>query len=199
MRARQPRSGISLGSLLAASVLALALPAALPFGVSAQTAAPAGKADDAKEAAPKQIALSQQKVDGLIAVQKKVREMESKKDPKGTAPKQADAQAGKDLDGIVKANGFASLSDFADTNFSIGMVLSGMDPDGGDYIGTTAALQKEQAQVKADKKMPANEKKEALEEIEAAMKSAPTEKPLPGNIALVKSNLAKLSEGLQGD
>ena len=42
--------------------------------------------------------------------------------------------------------------------------------------------------------MPANEKKEALDELETALKSASTDKPLPGNVDLVKANLKKLND-----
>ena len=47
--------------------------------------------------------------------------------------------------------------------------------------------------------MPANEKKEALDELNEALKSADTEKPSQGNIDLVKTNAAKLSESAQQD
>ncbi len=201
MRARHTRSGLSLGSLLAISVAAAAPPAGLqvalqvawPGTLLAQTAAPAGKETS------KQIALSQQKIDNMVAAQKKVQDIESKAQAKGATPDQADAKSQKEIEGVVKSSGFASMQEFTDTMFSVGMVLSGMDPDSNEYVGTAAALQKEAAQVKADKKMPANEKKEVLDEIEAGIKSAPTEKPLPGNIDLVKANLSKLDQGQKAD
>ncbi len=199
MRASFRRSGVlSFAPLVAVSIAALALPAAVLPGTGAfmgsalaQTKAPGG------ETAPKQIALTQPKIDSLIAAQGKIRDMESKQ-PQGKEPSAADdAKAQKDVDGIVKSSGFASTDEYADTYFTVGMVLSGMDPDGGAYIGTQAALKKQIDEVKADKKMPANEKKEALDELNAAVKSAATDKPMQGNIDLVKANFKKLSDSLQ--
>ena len=203
MRACLSRSRFPLGSLLAVSVAAVVLPAALPGTLKAQTAAPAGQntagQGTAGQDAAKQVALSQQKIDALVAAQKKIQEVESKAESKGATPDQADAKTQKEIESVVKSSGFASMQDFADTMFSVGMVLSGIDPDSNDYIGTVAALKKEQAQVKADKKMAANEKKEVLDEIDAGIKNAPTDKPLPGNIDLVKANIAKLDQGQKAD
>ncbi len=193
MRARSSRSGLSLGSLLAITVVGAALPAIAPAALRAQPAAPA-PAD-----APKQVALSQAKIDSLVAAQKKIQDVEGKAQAKGANADQADAKTQKEVEGIITSSGFGSMKDFADTMYSVGMVLSGMDPDGSDYIGTVAALTKEETQVKADTKMPANEKKEVLDEIQAGIKSAPTEKPLPANIELVKANIGKLDQSQKAD
>lgn len=202
MRACSPRSALTLGSLLAA----LALPAGLVVGSAplfAQTAAPAGKdaAAPAAKDAPKQVALTQAKIDSLVAAQKKIQDIESKAQPKDGAKgaDQADAKTQKEVEGAITSSGFSSMKDFADTMYSVGMVLSGIDPDGNEYIGSVEALKKEEAQVKADKKMPANEKKEVLDEIEAGIKTAPTDKPMPGNIEIVKANMGKLDQSQKAD
>ena len=189
-------------NIVRAAALALSAPlfasAAGATGVAvAQGAAPAhGPAQapaqvPADEPQPKQVKLSQKTIDQLIATQKQIRDAESKQ--KVIDPKSAEAK----VETVAKANGFASMSDFADASYSVGLVLAGTDPDSGAYVGPQAALKKQIDEVKADKKMPPNEKKEALDELNDAMKSATTEKPLPGNIDLVKANAEKLNEGAQ--
>ncbi len=154
----------------------------------------------AEEAAPKQIALSQKTIDSLIATQKQIRDAEAKLTPakgqKAPDPKVLESK----IDGIAKANGFKSMNDFADASYSVGVVLAGLDPESGKYIGAKAALQKQIDEVKADKKMPPNEKKESLDELNEAIKSsANAEKPLPANIDLVTTNAPKLNEGAPSD
>ena len=153
----------------------------------------------AEEPAPKQISLTQKTIDSLIATQKQVREAEAKLTPakgqKAPDPKVLEAK----IEALAKANGFASMNEFADTSYSVGVVLAGLDPESGKYVGAKAALQKQIDEVKADKKMPPNEKKESLQELTEAMKSADTEKPLPANIDIVTKNAAKLNEGASSD
>ena len=146
---------------------------------------------------PKQVKLTQAAIDNLIAAQKQIRAAE------GAAPQDQNAAPDPKLDakiaGIVKSNNFASMGEYTDVSYSVGVVLSGIDPESGNYIGTQAALKKQLEQVKVDKKMPPKEKKEALDELNEAMKSAGDDKPVPGNVDLVKANIAKLNEGQPGD
>ena len=147
------------------------------------------------EAAPKQIKLTQPMIDHLLAAQKQIRTAE------GSAPQNQGDKPDPKLDAkigdIIKSNGFASMSDFSDASYSVGVVLAGMDPESGNYIGAQAALKKQLDEVNADKKMPPKEKKEALDELNEAMKSSSNDKPLPGNVDIVKANAAKLNEGTQ--
>ena len=176
---------------------AIGLTVAVSAAVLVAPIANVGIAWAQQDAAPKQIKLTQPIVDHLIAAQKQIRTAE------GSAPQDQNAAADPKLEakmaGIIKSSGFASMSDFSDASYSVGMVLSGMDPEGGDYIGPQAALKKQLDEVKADAKMPPKEKKEATDELNEAMKSAGNDKPLPGNVDIVKANLAKLNEGQQGD
>lgn len=174
-----------------ATVAALALSAPVGFGLAlAQDKGAAAQA----EPQPKQVALTQKSLDGLIAAQKEIRDLEAKmpKDTKAPDPKM-DGQ----IDAAVKKNGFASAGDFADASYSVGVVLAGMDPDSGKYIGAEAATKKQVEEVKADKQMPPKEKKEALEELEQVLKAGSTEKPPQANIDLVTANVSKLNDGLK--
>ncbi len=175
-----------------AGLTVLALAAFAPLGpASAQGSAPPAAA--ANEPAPKQVTLTQKTIDQLLATQKGIHDAQAKA-PKNQDPKAAQTQ----VDSIAKTNGFATSGDFADASFSVGMVLAGMD-DGGNYVGTKAALQKQIDEVKGDKKMAANEKKETLDELNEALKSAESEKPMQANVDLVKANAAKLTESAQQD
>lgn len=151
----------------------------------------AGIVAPAGATAPKQITLTQKSLDGLVAAQKDIRDLEAKmpKDAKEPDPK-IEAQ----INATMTKNGFATADDFANTSYSVGIVLVGMDPDTGKFIGAEAATKKQIDEVKADKQMPPKEKKETLDELEQTMMS--TDKPPQGNIDLVTANLAKLSEGL---
>ena len=172
-----------------AGLTALALVASAPLALAQGSTPPAASS----EPAPKQVTLSQKTIDQLLATQKGIHDAQAKA-PKNQDPKAAQAQ----VDTVAKANGFATPGDFADVSYSVGMVLAGMD-DSGAYIGTKAALQKQIDEVKGDKKMAANEKKETLDELNEALKSADSEKPMQANIDLVKANAAKLSESAQQD
>ncbi len=177
--------------LAAAAVLTFSAPAG--FGV-AYAQDKAGSAATAEPPQPKQVALTQKSLDGLIAAQKEIRDVEAKmpKDAKAPDPK-LDGQ----IDAAVKKNGFASTGDFADASYSVGVVLSGIDPDSGKYIGAEAATKKQVEEVKADKQMPPKEKKEALEELNEVLKAGVADKPSQGNIDLVTANIGKLNEGLK--
>ncbi len=176
---------------------ALALVAALTLvvpvgGAAAQDKAGAAAGADAPQ--PKQVTLSQKSLDGLIAAQKEIRDIESKM-PKDA--KTMDAKTEGQIDAAIKKNGFASTDEFANASYSVGVVLAGMDPDSGKYIGAEAATKKQIADVKADKEMPPKEKKEALDELNESLKLVTAEKPPQGNIDLVTANVSKLNEGLK--
>ena len=188
------RSFLSKASRAALATFAvLALSAPVSFGV-AHAQEKGGAATQAEPPQPKQVALTQKSLDGLIAAQKEIRDLEAKmpKDAKAPDPKM-DSQ----IDAAVKKNGFASAADFADASYSVGVVLAGMDPDSGKYIGAEAATKKQVEEVKADKQMPPKEKKEALEELDQVLKAGAAAKPSQGNIALVTANVSKLNDGLK--
>ena len=176
-----------------AAAAALALSAPIGLGV-AHAQAKTGAEAPAEGPQPKQVTLTQKSLDGLIAAQKEVRDVEAKMPADAKAP---DPKMDAKIDAAVKKNGFASASDFADASYSVGVVLAGIDPDSGKYIGAEAATKKQIDEVKADKQMPPKEKKEALDELNEVLKAGNTDKPLPGNIDLVTANMAKLNEGLK--
>ena len=189
MRSFLPKASSAVVAM--AALLVLSAPVGLGI---AHAQDKSGAAAQAEPPQPKQVALTQKSLDGLIAAQKEIRDLEAKmpKDAKAPDPKM-DSQ----IDAAVKKNGFASAADFADASYSVGVVLAGMDPDSGKYIGAEAATKKQVEEVKADKQMPPKEKKEALEELNEVLKAGAADKPSQGNIDLVTANVGKLNDGLK--
>lgn len=185
-------------AVLASAILSLAgsTPLLAPGVALAQAAHAATDAASGNEQPPKQVQLTQQIVDNLVAAQKALQPIEGKMPQDGAADDKPDPKLDAQIDAAVKKSGFADDQAYADASYSVGLVLAGMDPDSGDYIGAKAAIQKQIKDLDADKKMPAKEKKEALAELNEAMKSTPDEKPLDGNVALVKKNFDKLNQAM---
>lgn len=165
----------------------------LPAGIGHLSVAVA-QADPQPEEAPKQVALTQRQIDGLAAAQKEIQPLEDKM----TGDKPDPAMESK-VTAIIKKNGFSDLSEYSAVGYSVGVVLAGVDPDTKKYVGPATIVKKQSAEVKADAKMPPKEKKEALAELNGALTSSGSGKPLPGNVDLVIKNFDNLSAGMQQD
>ena len=99
----------------------------------------------------------------------------AKPDPKITAQ----------LDAVAKKNGFASYDEYNNVVDNISLVLGGFDPATKKYVGAEAVIKAQIAQVQADKKMSAKDKKEALADLNDALKSPAPPIENKGNIDLV--------------
>ncbi|TWB90607.1 hypothetical protein FBZ93_114161 [Bradyrhizobium macuxiense] len=193
---------------LGVACLAIAMTAASNSGAFAQAKqqqmAPAAKqpAPPAQAAAPaqdqvppiKQIALTDKQVDGAIAAAKEMDPItaklsqDAKPDPKIVAQ----------LEGIAKKNGFASYDEYNSVVDNISLVLGGFDPQTKKYVGPETVLKAQIAQVQADKKMSAKDKKDALADLNEALKSPPPAVENKGNIDLVTKSYDKLMEEFGG-
>jgi len=193
---------------LSVACLAIAVTAASNSGAFAQAKqqqmAPAAKqpAPAAQAAAPaqdqappiKQIALTDKQIDGAIAAAKEMDPItaklsqDAKPDPKIVAQ----------LEGIAKKNGFASYDDYNSVVDNISLVLGGFDPQTKKYVGPEAVVKAQIAQVQADKKMSAKDKKDALADLNEALKSPPPAVENKGNIDLVTKSYDKLMEEFGG-
>ena len=109
-----------------------------------------------------------------------------KPDPKVTAQ----------LEAIAKKNGFASYAEYNNVMDNISLVLGGFDPATKKYVGAEAVLKQQISAVQADKKMPAKEKKLALDEMNEALKTPAPAIENKGNIDLVTKYYEKLSDAL---
>ena len=184
-------TALSVACLLSAASLASSGAA---LAQAKQQAAPA---QATPEQAPtlKQIALTDKQLDGVLAAQKDMDAI-TEKLPENAAP---DAKVIAQLDGVAKKHGFASYDDYNNVVDNISLVLGGFDPTTKKYVGNEAVLKGQIAQVEADKKMPAKDKKEALDELNQALKTPAPAVENKGNIDLVGKYYDKLVAALGDD
>jgi hypothetical protein len=155
--------------------------------------APAPQAMPAPEPV-KQIALTEKQVEGVIAAAKDMDAIteklpdNAKPDPKVTAQ----------LEGVSKKYGFASYDEYNDVVDNISMVLGGFDPTTKKYVGTEAVIKAQMAQIQADKKMSAKDKKDALADLGQALKTPDQPIQNKGNIDIVAKYYDKLA-AIMGD
>ena len=163
-------------------VRSLSLAAALAF-----VAAPALAQD-----AMKQVQLSEKQVQGYIAAQKDMAALSEKMQGNSKPDPKIQSQ----MEGAIKKAGFASMDEYSTVADNIQLVMSGIDPETKNFSEPKVAIQKEIDEVKSDKSMSAEEKKQALAELNEAMKAAEPVK-FQGNVALVKKYYDQLDKGAQ--
>jgi hypothetical protein len=180
----------------ALSVACLAITvAAISDGALAQSRmAPAPAAPEQAAPAPqpqvKQIALTDKQIEGALAASKEM-------DPvmaKITDDAKPDPKITQQLEGIAKQNGFASYDEYNNVVDNISIVLGGFDPATKKYVGVETVIKAQIAQVQADKKMSAKDKKEALAELNDALKTPPPAIENNGNIDLVAKYYDRLAD-----
>jgi hypothetical protein len=152
------------------------------------------------EAAPqqapvKQVALTDKQIEGVLAAGKDMDAIMEKL-PENAAP---DAKVTAQLDAVAKKNGFASYDDYNNVTDNIGLVIAGFDPATKKYIGNEAVIKAQIAQVQADKKMSAQDKKDALADLGDALKNPAPPIQNKGNIDLVAKYYDKLAALMGGD
>jgi hypothetical protein len=164
-----------------------------------QAPAPAAKQQAAPppQAPPpmKQMALTEKQIEGVLAASKDMDAITDKIPGNAKPDPKVDAQ----LDAVAKKNGFASTAEYNDVTDNISMVLAGFDPATKKYVGAEAVLKAQIAAIQADKKMPAKDKKQALDEMNAALKTPAPEIENKGNIELVGKYYDKLADALGND
>jgi hypothetical protein len=185
--------------VLTSACLALALSAVSSGEVLAQAkqappkqAAPAAPPPQQEAPAIKQMALTEKQVQGVLAAQKDIDAITDKIPDNAKPDPKVDAQ----LDAVAKKNGFASYDDYNSVVDNISLVLGGFDPATKKFVGAETVLKARIAQIQADKKMSAKDKKEALADINEALKSPPPAIENKGNIDLVGKYYDKLADAL---
>jgi hypothetical protein len=145
-----------------------------------------------QEAPIQQIALTEKQVQGVLTAQKDMDAItdnlpeNSESDPKVTAQ----------LEGVAKRNGFASYDEYNNVIDNISLVLGGFDPASKKYVGSDAVIKAQIAQLQADTKMPAKDKKEALADLNEALKAPAPPVENKGNIDLVAKYYDKLADAM---
>ncbi|MEY9363933.1 hypothetical protein ABH994_006654 [Bradyrhizobium yuanmingense] len=183
---RPALTALSVACLLSAASLACS-DAAL---AQAKQSAPAQPAAPAQQQAPalKQIALTDKQLDGVLAAQKDMDAI-TEKFPENTAP---DQKVIAQLEEVAKKHGFASYDDYDNVIDNISLVLGGFDPATKKYVGPEAVIKAQIAQIQADKQISAKDKKEALSELNQALKTPALQVENKSNIALVAKYYDKL-------
>jgi hypothetical protein len=192
------REFIRSAAVVALSVACLAVSVAVISTGSALAQAkqaPAPQAAPPPQPAMKQMALTEKQIEGVLAAQKDMDAIteklpdNAKPDPKITAQ----------LDAVAKKNGFASYDEYNDVVDNISLVLGGFDPATKKYVGTDVVIKAQIAQVQADKKMSAKDKKDALADLNEALKAPAPPIENKGNIDLVAKYYDKLADALGDD
>jgi hypothetical protein len=189
--------------VLTTACLALALSAISSGEVLAQAkqappkqAAPAQAAPPAQQEAPaiKQIALTEKQVESVLAAQKDIDAITDKIPDNAKPDPKVDAQ----LDAVAKKNGFTGYDEYNTVVDNISLVLGGFDPATKKFVGAETVLKAQIGQIQADKKMSAKDKKEALADLNEALKSPAPPTENKGNIDLVGKYYDKLA-AIMGD
>jgi hypothetical protein len=188
-------AALSVACLAAAIAIASAGEALAQARQVPQPTAPAPQAAPAQQPAVKQIALTDKQIEGVLAAQKEIDAITAKLPDNATPDSKLTAQ----LEGVARKNGFASYDEYSNVVDNISIVLAGFDPATKQYVGTEAIIKAQIATVEADKKMSANDKKEALAELNDALKSPVPPIENKGNIDLVAKYYDKLADALGDD
>jgi hypothetical protein len=142
----------------------------------------------------KQIPLTEKQIEGFIAAQKEMAAVSEKM--QGATPDKPDPKIQAELEAVAKKNGFASFAEYDDVAANISLILAGIDPQTKKFTEPRQAILKEIEEVKKDKSIPAKEKKQMLDELNEALKTAEPVK-FRDNIALVTKYADKLDAVLQ--
>jgi hypothetical protein len=188
-----------LASVLSVACLAFSISAVSSSDVLAQAKmAPAPKQQAAPPPAAaeapalKQIALTDKQIEQVLAAQKDVDTITDKIPENAKPDPKIDAQ----LDAVAKKAGFASYEEYNTVVDNISLVLGGFDPATKKYVGAETVMKAQLAEIQADKKMSAKDKKAALADINEALKSPPPAIENKGNIDLVGKYYDKLAAAL---
>src|SRR5882672_9161800 len=145
------------------------------------------------EAAMQQIKLTEKHIEGFIAAQPDMSAVVETM--QGAAPDKPNPKFQADLAAVAKKHGFKDFQEYEDVAGNISLLMSCIDPQTKAFTEPKIAIKKEIDEVTADKTIPEQDKKQMLEELNEALKSA---QPIqfPSNIELVKKYYEKIDAAL---
>ena len=143
----------------------------------------------------KQMALTEKQIEGVLSSSKDMDAITDKL-PENAKP---DPKITAQLEAIAKKNGFASYDEYNNVMDNISLVFGGFDPATKKYVGSDAVIKAQIAQVQADKKLSPKDKKEALADLNDALKSPAPPIANKGNIDLVTKYYDKLAAAMGSD
>jgi hypothetical protein len=142
----------------------------------------------------KQVKLTDAHIKGFISAQADMAKISEKM--QATTSEKPDPKIQAELEDIAKKNGFKDFAEYDDVAANISMVMAGIDPQTGAYTDPITSIKKEIEEVTADKTLQEKDKKQMLEELSEALKSAQPVQ-FPENIDIVKKNRAEIDKVLQ--
>ena len=184
-----------VGTSFGALILGCAVAVGMPDGAFAQTnpsatTAPVQQADQSR-----QVVLTDKQIEGVLASQKEFDAI-AEKIPETTADK-PDPKTAAQFDAVAKRYGFASYDEYSDALDTISLILSGVDPKTKKYVGVEAIIKQQIAAIEADKSIPAEDKKQALDQLNDALKTPAPAIQNKANIDLIEKYYDKLSAAMQ--
>ena len=156
----------------------------------AQSAAPG------QDAPVNQMALTEDQVQNFLAAQADIDAIAAKMP--ADASEKPDPKVVAQLDAAAKKYKFANFAEFSLVAGNISLVVDGVDPKTKKYLGAEALLKQQIAAMQADAKMKPADKKAALAELNAELKSA-TPLKFPANADLVVKHIDAVMAAMQQD
>lgn len=189
---------LSFPAVLVGIGLCLTAPGSLTAHAQAQppaTAAPApgGAVSDGEQL--HEVALTDKMIEGVLASQKEFDAI-AEKLPE-TAPDEPDPKVTAQFEAVAKKYGFASYAEYNDVVDTISLVLGGFDPVSKKYVGGEAVIRGQIAAVEADTSMPEDDRKQALEQLNDALKAPAPAVRNQVNIDIVAKYYDKLNAVLE--
>ncbi len=142
----------------------------------------------------KQVKLTDTHIKGFISAQADMAKISEKM--QATTSEKPDPKIQAELETIATKNGFKDFAEYDDVAANISMVMAGIDPATGVYTDPIASIKKEIEEVTADKTLQEKDKKQMLEELTEALKSAQPVQ-FPENVEIVKKNRVEIDKVLQ--
>lgn len=143
----------------------------------------------------RQVTLTDKMIEGVLASQKEFDAI-AEKLPE-TAPEKPDPKITAQFEAVARKYGFASYDEYNDVVDTIGLVLGGFDPATKKYVGADNVIRGQIAAVEADKSIPDEDRKQALEQLNDALKAPVPPIENKANIELVTKYYDKLNATLQ--
>jgi hypothetical protein len=133
----------------------------------------------------KQMALTKNQIEGVLAAQKDMDAINEKQSEHAMPYLIVTEQ----LENAAKKHGFASYDEYNNVVDNVSLVFAGFDPTTKKYIGSEAVIRAQIAQVEAVKNVPTEEKEKTLAELNNALKSPAPPVDNKGNIDLVANTM----------
>ena len=141
------------------------------------------------QVAVKQIKLTENRIEGFIAAQGDILAVVETID--AVSSDHANTNYEAELDAVTRKHGFQGLAEYDAVAANISLIMAGIDPETKVFTDPQTAIKKEIEELNADEAVPQSEKRNLLEELNAALKAAePIQFPM--NIELVKKYYEKL-------